>query len=75
MEQVLAEQERLGKIPPDAGNIFWDGTDVIWIDGSDGSNGSEANAVWNSSGFWEFNESWLSQYGYEDIDKVLEEMP
>ena len=75
MEQVLAEQERLGKIPPDAGNIFWDGTDVIWIDGSDGSNGSEANAVWNSSGFWEFNESWLSQYGYEYVKEVLKEMP
>lgn len=75
MEQVLAEQERLGKIPPDAGNIFWDGTDVIWIDGSDGSNGSEANAVWNSSGYWVFDSSWLSQYGYEDIYKVLDEMP
>lgn len=75
MEQVLAEQERLGKIPPFAGDIFWDGTDVIWIDGSDGSNGSEANAVWNSSGYWVFDSSWLSQYGYENVNNVLKEMP
>lgn len=75
MEQVIAEQQRLGKTRFKDGDIFWDGTDVIWIDGSDGSNGSEANAVWNSSGYWVFDSSWLSQYGYEDIYKVLDEMP
>ena len=75
IEQVIAEQQRLGKTRFKDGDIFWDGTDVIWIDGSDGSNGSEANAVWNSSGYWVFDSSWLSQYGYEDIYKVLDEMP